>query len=189
MMKKQVRNYFMSAISHSVNNQSSIGKCWLLEHCLALIDGQSGFPLTLESLLVIGEVARSNIRVAQPYFQHIVQSVCRKLLADQDSGIQIRCAKALALVGASILQEMEKEDTSKDISNSYFEFVQICHSFCVIRSINFTRRSYPAVDLHNSVWSRRRTTSAFYSSPKSRSLCRSCYCWITNIRVFAGMLF
>ncbi|EFX85475.1 hypothetical protein DAPPUDRAFT_314210 [Daphnia pulex] len=92
------------------------GKCWLLEHCLALIDGQSGFPLTLESLLVIGEVARSNIRVAQPYFQHIVQSVCRKLLADQDSGIQIRCAKALALVGASILQEMEKEDTNQFIS-------------------------------------------------------------------------
>jgi hypothetical protein len=92
-------------------------------------------------------------------------------------------------VGASILKEMEKEDASKDISNIYFEFFQICHAFCVIRSIYFTRRSYSAVNLHNSVWSRRRTTSAFYSSPESRSLCRSCYCWITNIRVFAGMLF
>lgn len=85
----------------------------MLEHCLTLIDGQSGFPLTLESLLVIGEVTRSNIRVAQPYFQHIVRSICHKLLTDQDSGIQIRCAKALALVGASILQEMEKEDSGK----------------------------------------------------------------------------
>ena len=107
------------------------GKCWLLEHCLALIDGQSGFPLTLECLLVIGEVARSNIRVAQSYLQNIVQSVCRKLLTDQDSGIQIRCAKALALVGASILQEMEKEDNGKDIFNIDFKLVQasIC-SFC-----------------------------------------------------------
>lgn len=82
---------------------------------MALIDGQSGFPLTLESLLVIGEVSRSNIRVAQPYFQHTVHSVCRKLLTDQDSGIQIRCVKSLALIGASILQEMDKEDPGKTV--------------------------------------------------------------------------
>lgn len=67
--------------------------------------------MTLESLLVIGEVTRSNIRVAQPYFQHIVRSVCLKLLTDQDFGIQIRCAKVLGLIGASILQEMDKEDS------------------------------------------------------------------------------
>ncbi|KAI9561255.1 hypothetical protein GHT06_012211 [Daphnia sinensis] len=104
-------------------NEEKTGKCWLLEHCLTLIDGQAGFPLTLESLLVIGEVARSNIRVAQPYFQHIVRSICHKLLTDQDSGIQIRCAKALALVGASILQEMEKEDSDQFISRD--EAVQL----------------------------------------------------------------
>ncbi|KAK4004717.1 hypothetical protein OUZ56_006443 [Daphnia magna] len=104
-------------------NEEKTGKCWLLEHCLTLIDGQSGFPLTLESLLVIGEVTRSNIRVAQPYFQHIVRSICHKLLTDQDSGIQIRCAKALALVGASILQEMEKEDSDQFISRD--EAVQL----------------------------------------------------------------
>ena len=80
---------------------------------MSLIDGQSGFPLTLESLLVIGETVRSNIRIAQPYLQHIARSVCHKLLADHDSGIQIRCTKALALVGASILQEVEKEDSGK----------------------------------------------------------------------------
>uniref|UniRef100_A0A0P6FSH6 HEAT repeat-containing protein 6 n=1 Tax=Daphnia magna TaxID=35525 RepID=A0A0P6FSH6_9CRUS len=104
-------------------NEEKTGKCWLLEHCLTLIDGQSGFPLTLESLLVIGEVTRSNIRVAQPYFQHIVRSICHKLLTDQDSGIQIRCGKALALVGASILQEMEKEDSDQFISRD--EAVQL----------------------------------------------------------------
>uniref|UniRef100_A0A0P5G552 HEAT repeat-containing protein 6 n=4 Tax=Daphnia magna TaxID=35525 RepID=A0A0P5G552_9CRUS len=103
--------------------EEKTGKCWLLEHCLTLIDGQSGFPLTLESLLVIGEVTRSNIRVAQPYFQHIVRSICHKLLTDQDSGIQIRCGKALALVGASILQEMEKEDSDQFISRD--EAVQL----------------------------------------------------------------
>ena len=81
-----------------------------MEHCLGLIDGHSGFPLTLESLLVIGEVARSNIHIAQPYLEQITHLVCRKLLSDQDSGIQIRCAKVLCLVGASILQEMDKDD-------------------------------------------------------------------------------
>ena len=85
--------------------------------------------MTLESLLVIGEVARSNIRVAQPYFHHIVRSVCRKLLTDQDLGIQIRCAKALALVGASILQEMEKED-----NGTYY--------FLHLRNSSFNRYRY-----------------------------------------------
>jgi len=85
-------------------------KCWLLEHCLALIDRQVGFPQTLESLLVIGEVTRSNIELSQPYIEHIVHSICEKLLTN-DPGIQIRCAKALALVCSGILQEMDKDES------------------------------------------------------------------------------
>lgn len=64
----------------------------------------------LESLLVIGEVTRSNLQLSQPYLNDIVHSICRKLVADGDPGIQIRCAKALSLVCSSILQEMDKED-------------------------------------------------------------------------------
>ena len=64
----------------------------------------------LESLLLIGEVTRSNIQLSQPYLHQIVHSICRKLLTDRDSGIQIRSAKALALVCSSILQEMDKEE-------------------------------------------------------------------------------
>ena len=74
------------------------------------MEESSGFPLTLESLLVIGEVTRSNLQLSQPYLSAIVHSITQKLLNDQDSGVQIRCAKALSLVCSSILQEMEKLD-------------------------------------------------------------------------------
>ena len=81
-----------------------------MEHCLSVIEEQSGFPLTLESLLVVGEVTRCNIKLAQPYIDKIVRFICLKLVHDSDPGIQIRCAKALGLACSSILQEMEKEE-------------------------------------------------------------------------------
>ena len=91
-----------------------VEKCWLLEQCLSLIQVHSGFPLTLESLLVLGEVSRTNIQLAQPYLEAIIRGICQKLQSDNDPGIQIRGAKALALVCCSILQEMEKEDGGKE---------------------------------------------------------------------------
>lgn len=103
-------------------------KCWLLEHCLSQIEAPCGFPLTLESLLVIGEVTRCNIELAQLYMEKIVKCICLRLLQDTDPGIQIRCAKALSLVCSSILQEMEKEECRKidfilsSNPNIYFSF-------------------------------------------------------------------
>lgn len=98
-------------------------KCWLLEHCLSQIEAPCGFPLTLESLLVIGEVTRCNIELAQLYMEKIVKCICLRLLQDTDPGIQIRCAKALSLVCSSILQEMEKEECQQAITRD--EAVQL----------------------------------------------------------------
>merc|ERR1740128_505181 len=91
-------------------------KCWILEHCLSLIETPCVFPLTLESLLVIGEVTRCNIKLAQPYMDEIVKCICLKILQDHDPGIKIRCAKVLSLVCSSILQEMEKEECEQTIT-------------------------------------------------------------------------
>ena len=122
--------------THSSNKQvvdvfwdCSANKCWLIETCLLLIESQSGFPLTLESLLVLGEVTRCNIQLSRPYIRQIVHAISNRLQDPSDVGIQIRCAKALALVCCSILQEMDKEDSSKlsrTFINSFFRLLSRC---------------------------------------------------------------
>lgn len=84
-----------------------------------LVQAQSGFPLTLESLLVLGEVSRSNIQLAQYHVEAIVHVICHKMQNDSDTGIQIRCAKVLALVCSSILQEMDKDETGEDLPDAH----------------------------------------------------------------------
>lgn len=79
------------------------------------MSGSSGFPLTLECLLVIGEVSRSNISLAQPYISDIIGAICKKIRECNDVGVEIRAIKSLTLVCSSILQEMEKVEDGKSL--------------------------------------------------------------------------
>lgn len=83
---------------------------------MSVVTGHCGFSLTLESLLVLGQVSRWHLRLAQPYIGRVVHSICDKMIVDDDVGIQIRCAKALALVCSSILQEMDKDEGGESVS-------------------------------------------------------------------------